>query len=61
MSIAPQVPVSDRYPTPTPEMRCALAVGMLHQRVWDLRLCQLLEAVMRGVTLAELVDFEVRP
>lgn len=46
--------------TPTPELRCRMAVNMLNQRPWDLRLCQMLEAVMRGVTLAELVDLEVR-
>jgi hypothetical protein len=46
--------------TPTPELRCQMALNMLNQRPWDLRLCQMLEAVMRGVTLAELIDFELQ-
>jgi hypothetical protein len=47
--------------TPTPELRCAMALNLLQQRTHDLRLCQMVAAVMNGVTLAELIDLELKP
>jgi hypothetical protein len=43
----------------TPQLRCALALNLLQQRPHDDRTVELVAAVMRGVSLGELVDLEV--
>lgn len=59
MSIAPHPESAATAPTPTPESRCKLALSLLQHRPYDERLVELIAAVMRGVTLGELVDLEV--